>query len=268
MMSATTTQNRVTLDADSSRRNVVPTVRILGVRIHNIRASETIDLLDAMARDAESHHVVTINPEYVMIAQQDEQFRQVLNNADLALPDGSGLLWASRIIRSPLKERVTGIDTVETFAARAAERGFRLFLLGAAEGVAEQAARILCRKHPGLIIAGTYAGSPSPQEEDEICERIIASKTDILLVAYGAPQQDLWIARNLRRLGVHVAIGVGGTLDFIAGVSIRAPRWMREHGLEWLYRLIREPYRWRRMLALPRFIVAVLREQLSRRHIV
>jgi N-acetylglucosaminyldiphosphoundecaprenol N-acetyl-beta-D-mannosaminyltransferase len=245
-----------------SRRS---TVSILGIRIHNIGALETTDRLEEMAMSSEPHHVVTINPEYVMIAQQNREFRQVLNDADLALPDGAGLLWASRVVGRPLQARVTGIDTVEAFAARAARRGFRLFLLGAADGVAEKAARRLQQKYPGLIIAGTYSGSPSADEEEEICERILAAKTNVLLVAYGAPRQDLWIARNLKRLGVQVAMGIGGTLDFIAGVSIRAPRWMREHDLEWLYRLIREPYRWRRMLTLPKFVVAVLQEKRMRR---
>lgn len=247
----------------SSTGNGLPSVTILGIRVHDISAREAIDQLVLMARGADSHHVVTVNPEYVMIAQRNRQFRQVLNNAALSLPDGSGLLWAIRAAGTPLRERVTGIDTVEAFAARAAQHGLRLFLLGAAEGVAEKAARMLCQKHPGLIIAGTYAGSPSPEEEDEICERIRRAQPDVLLVAYGAPQQDLWIARNLKRLKVPVAMGVGGTFDFIAGVSVRAPRWMQQCGLEWLHRLIREPYRWRRMLALPRFVVAVLRERLS-----
>ncbi|MBN1967050.1 MAG: WecB/TagA/CpsF family glycosyltransferase, partial [Anaerolineae bacterium] len=136
--------------------------------------------------------------------------------------------------------------------------GWRLFLLGAAPGVAERTAAVLECDYPGLQIAGTYAGSPAPQEEEAIIERVNASGADILFVAYGAPRQDDWIARNRERLNVRVAMGVGGSFDFIAGVVPRAPRWMQQIGLEWLFRLIRQPWRWRRMLRLPRFIWAVL----------
>jgi N-acetylglucosaminyldiphosphoundecaprenol N-acetyl-beta-D-mannosaminyltransferase len=125
--------------------------------------------------------------------------------------------------------------------------------------VAEKTAAILSAENPGLIIAGTYAGSPSIREEDEICSRIEAAHPHILLVAYGPPRQDLWISRTMPRLRVPVAIGVGGSFDFVAGVAVRAPRWMRSAGLEWLHRLIREPWRWRRMLTLPRFAVAVIK---------
>jgi N-acetylglucosaminyldiphosphoundecaprenol N-acetyl-beta-D-mannosaminyltransferase len=129
--------------------------------------------------------------------------------------------------------------------------------------VAERAAAVLTRRHLGLEIAGTYAGSPDPAEENEIVARVRAAAPDFLFVAYGAPRQDLWIHRNLHRLGVPVCMGVGGTLDFIAGVTPRAPRWMRRHGLEWLYRLYLQPWRWRRMLALPRFVYHVFRQKLS-----
>jgi len=126
--------------------------------------------------------------------------------------------------------------------------------------VAERAARILREQNPQLLITGVYGGSPDEAEEDEIVARINASGADILLVAYGAPQQDLWIARNLPRLEVSMALGVGGALDFIAGVVPRAPYWMRDRGMEWLYRLLRQPWRLRRMLRLPRFALAVLQQ--------
>jgi N-acetylglucosaminyldiphosphoundecaprenol N-acetyl-beta-D-mannosaminyltransferase len=147
---------------------------------------------------------------------------------------------------------------VPLIAGRAAREGWRLFLLGGAEGVAEEAGRILCERYPGLQIAGTCAGSPAPEEEDEIVGRINASDADILFVAYGAPRQDKWIARNHDRLRVGVAMGVGGSLDFVTGAQMRAPRWAQGLGLEWLYRLIREPWRWRRQMALPRFFVAAI----------
>ncbi|MBC7815067.1 MAG: WecB/TagA/CpsF family glycosyltransferase, partial [Burkholderiales bacterium] len=141
---------------------------------------------------------------------------------------------------------------------RAAERGWRLFFLGAAPGVAQKAADNLRAKHPALQIVGTYSGSPAPQEEDALVAMVNASDADILLVAFGAPEQDKWIARNMPRLRVKMAMGVGGTFDFIAGIVPRAPLWFREHSLEWLYRLVKQPWRIRRMLRLPRFVLAVL----------
>jgi len=207
-----------------------------------------------------ARHVCTVNPEFIMIAQGDPIFFNILNRADICVPDGVGLLWASRHLGAPLPERVTGSDGVPLMARHAAEKGWKLFFLGAAEGIAERAAEILREQHPQLIVAGTYGGSPAEDEEDEIVAKINASSADILLVAYGAPKQDKWIARNLPRLEVAMAMGVGGSFDFIAGVVPRAPQWMRARGLEWLYRLLRQPWRLRRMLRLPRFALAVLRQ--------
>lgn len=237
-------------------------VRILGVRVDDVTMAEALDIMEGMIASGRPHQVVTVNAEFVMRAQRDESFRVVIEKAHLALPDGYGLLWAARRLGHPLRERVAGSDIVPRLAALAAQRGYRPFLLGAGPGVAEKAAEVLVRQNPGLQIAGTYAGSPSPAEEDEIVARIVAVRPDMLFVAYGAPAQDFWIYRNLHRLGVPIAMGVGGTLDFIAGAAPRAPLWMREHGLEWLYRLVRQPWRWRRMLALPRFALAVWRERM------
>jgi N-acetylglucosaminyldiphosphoundecaprenol N-acetyl-beta-D-mannosaminyltransferase len=206
----------------------------------------------------EASQVVTINPEFVMQAQQNEPFRRVLDSADLALADGIGLIAASRLLGQPLPERVAGSDLVLRIAQRAAETGWRLYFLGASPGVAEKAAETLQERHPTLTIVGTYAGSPAQQFEEDILERIRRADPDILFVAYGAPAQDMWIARNLETLATPVAIGVGGALDFVAGRAKRAPHWIQRLGLEWLHRLIREPWRWRRMLALPRFAWAVL----------
>ncbi len=226
---------------------------ILGVRIHDVTAQETLARVEQMVADGKCHQIVTVNPEFVMLARRDRAFRRVLERADLALPDGAGILWAARRLGQPLRERVTGVDTVWRLAALAARRGHRIFLLGAAEGVAERAARRLQRDHPDLIVGGTWSGSPVPREAEEIIARVRSARPDLLFVAFGAPQQDIWIARHRQALGVPVSMGVGGAFDFIAGVTRRAPPWMQKHGVEWLHRLWHQPWRWRRMLVLPRF---------------
>jgi N-acetylglucosaminyldiphosphoundecaprenol N-acetyl-beta-D-mannosaminyltransferase len=235
-------------------------VLILGVPIDPATFDSMLASIAAwIARGDRVYQVCTVSPEFVMIAQDAPGFMRVLRSADLCAADGVGLLLAARYLGHPLPERVTGSDGVPIIAGRAAREGWRLYLLGAAPGVAERAAARLVEQNPGLQIAGTYAGSPAPDEEDDIIARINASGADILLVAYGAPRQDEWIARNRARLNVRVAMGVGGTFDFIAGIVPRAPRWMRRAALEWLYRLIKQPWRWRRMLRLPRFVWAVIR---------
>ncbi|MCE5259178.1 MAG: WecB/TagA/CpsF family glycosyltransferase [Chloroflexi bacterium] len=237
-------------------------VYILGVRVDDITTEETLSQLEHFIQEGGPHQVATVNPEFVMAAQHNTVFCVTINEADLALPDGSGLLWASRVLGKPLRERVTGSDTVPLIARLAAQKGYRLFLLGAAPGVAEAAAGVLQAQNPGLVIAGTFAGSPRPEDEDAIIARIRLAAPDLLFVAYGAPNQDLWIRRNKERLGVAVCMGVGGTLDYIAGIVPRAPNWMRRSGLEWLYRLIRQPWRWRRMIRLPLFTLQVLAQRL------
>jgi exopolysaccharide biosynthesis WecB/TagA/CpsF family protein len=237
---------------------------ILGVRADNVNYSETLSLIEDFLGNGTPHQVVTVNPEFIVAAQSDDDFRNILNASSLALPDGVGLLWAARFLGRPLQERVTGTDTVQRLAALAAQKGYSLFLLGAAPGVAITTAARLCETYPGLRIVGTHVGSPALEEEDEIVKMIQKAKPDILLVAYGAPQQDRWIARNLERLGVPVAMGVGGAFDFISGRAKRAPRWLQRLGLEWLHRLFHEPWRWRRMLALPKFVWLVVWERLAK----
>ncbi|OGO06781.1 MAG: hypothetical protein A2Y73_06125 [Chloroflexi bacterium RBG_13_56_8] len=241
----------------------IDSVRILGVRVHNVTTEETLGILERYVTEGRAHQVVTANPEFVIEAQRNAAFRVVLHEADLALPDGAGLLWASRLLGKRLRERVAGADLVPLIARLCAGHAYGMYLLGAAPGVAERAACVLVEANPGLRIVGTYAGSPDPDEEDETVARIMAAAPEFLLVAYGAPRQDLWIHRNLARLGVPVCMGVGGALDFVAGVTVRAPLWMRRVGLEWLHRLWRQPWRWRRMLALPRFVILVMGQRLS-----
>lgn len=236
-------------------------VMILGVPVHRVTMREALAHIATLMAEPGVHQLATVNPEFVMRAQQDGNFRDVLRSAEMCLADGIGLVWASRWYGQPLPERVPGSELVYHLAEQCARCGWRLFLLGAAPGVAAAAGQILQAKYPGLEIAGTFSGSPHPHENDAIVQRINDSQADILYVAYGAPQQDKWIAHNRQALAaVRLAMGVGGALDFITGKAVRAPRWVQQLGLEWLHRLLREPWRWRRMLALPRFAWAAWRE--------
>ena len=232
---------------------------ILNTPVHPVTMAETLNLARQFMSESRLHQIATTNPEFVMAAQQDAAFRQVLWEADLCIPDGIGLLYAAWWLGRPLPQRVPGSELITHLAGLAAENGWRLFLLGAAPGVAEEAADLLQQQYPGLHIAGAYAGSPDPAENEAIVRRINDSQADMLFVAYGASRQDKWIARNKEALTtVRLAMGVGGSLDFITGRAVRAPRWLQKVGLEWLHRLIHEPWRWRRMLALPRFTLKVL----------
>ncbi|MBA2449885.1 MAG: WecB/TagA/CpsF family glycosyltransferase [Chloroflexi bacterium] len=196
--------------------------------------------------------------------------RAVLAGAALNIPDGVGLLVAARLLGGRLREHVRGTDLVERLARRGAGAGHRWYLLGAAPGVARAAAHRLTTRHPGLQIMGAEPGSPRAEDDAAVCAAITAAgPIDLILVAYGAPAQELWLARNLGPLNIPVGIGVGGVFDFLSGRAPRAPRWMRRLELEWLHRLLTQPWRWRRQLALPRFLVlagaAVARRVLGQR---
>jgi N-acetylglucosaminyldiphosphoundecaprenol N-acetyl-beta-D-mannosaminyltransferase len=227
---------------------------VLGVRVDDVTMAEAVDLVAGWAAGVEPRLVVTPNPEFVMAARRDPGFADLLNGAALAVPDGVGLIWAARLLGEPLRATVPGVALVEALAPRAAALGHRWFLLGAREGVAAEAGRRLAARHPGLTIAGALAGDPDPAA-DEATRRAIraALPVNLLLVAYGAPKQERWLDRNLAATGAAVGIGVGGAFDFLAGVSRRPPGWVQQAGLGWLFRLVMEPWRWRRQLALPRF---------------
>jgi N-acetylglucosaminyldiphosphoundecaprenol N-acetyl-beta-D-mannosaminyltransferase len=231
---------------------------LVGVRVDRVTQQQALSVIDQLLalyqtshRQARCLQVVTVNPEFVVEAQKNLPFRHAINDAALVVADGMGIVWATRFLRTPVPERITGTDLLPQIARLSASHGYRLYLLGAAPGIAEIAAARLQELAPGVQIVGIYAGSPALEEEDAIIERLAAASPDIICVAYGAPAQELWINRNLERLPAGVAIGVGGAYDFLSGRQRRAPLGMQRLGLEWLYRLYREPWRWRRMLALP-----------------
>jgi N-acetylglucosaminyldiphosphoundecaprenol N-acetyl-beta-D-mannosaminyltransferase len=225
---------------------------VLGVRIDRVNMAQALTRIERFIEEGDSHRVVTVNLDTLRHSQRAQQFQEALNSADLAVADGAPLLWASRLFGKPLSERVTGVDMAERCAELAAAKGYRLFLLGAAPGVAQATARILTQKYPGLPVVETYTpplGEFPPEEEERIAERLRRARPDVLLVALSTPRLELWNHRHAGEWGVPVTIGVGAAFDMLSGRVRRAPRWMQRAGLEWLFRLWLEPRRlWRRYL--------------------
>ncbi|MCS7003016.1 MAG: WecB/TagA/CpsF family glycosyltransferase, partial [Dehalococcoidia bacterium] len=212
--------------------------RVLGVRVDDVTYEETIALCRAWIAQGGSHQIATVNPEFVMLARRDPAFAATLEAADLAVPDGVGLLLACRWAGAPLREAVHGVDLLERLAAVAAVEGWRLFFLGGRHGVGARAAAALAARYPGLAVAGVFEGDAEPSGDAATTAAIrAAGRVDLLFVAYGAPRQDRWIARNASSLGIPVSVGVGGAFDYLSGAVPRAPRWVTDAGFEWLYRL-------------------------------
>ncbi len=229
---------------------------ILGVHIHAVTFQQALTQIEAFIAEGGPHQITTVNPEFIVAAQKDPVFRQIINRASLAFADGAGVLKAAKWLKQPaLPERIPGVDMVEALAALSAQKGYKIYFLGAMPGVAEKAVAALQKRYPGMRAVGAFAGSPRAEDEDEIVAKIQAAHPDIVLVAYGAPQQDKWIARNMQRWPASVLMGVGGAFDFISGAAQRAPKWAQQLNLEWLHRLIHQPWRWRRIWnAVPRFM--------------
>ncbi len=233
----------------------VQSLQILGVKVHRLSMHEALTRLDALLDENKFHQVVTLGVEMIMHAQQDADYRELVNQADLVVPDSVGVVWASRRSGYPLAERVPGVELIPRLATLPSGRKPRVFLLGAAPGVAEGAAAALEQRF-GLQIAGTMHGYF--QDDHEAIEAVKSSGADILLAALGFPRQEKWMQRHGPELGVRVGVGVGGSFDVFAGKVTRAPGWMCSLGLEWLHRLLRQPSRFTRMLALPRFMMQVV----------
>jgi len=240
-------------------------IDVLGCRVDNVTMAESVAWCDALIQAGRPAYVVTPNAEIVMQAQRMPDLRRLINSSQLSIPDGASLLLAGRMLGRPLREQVTGTDLSYELARLASRRGYRMFLLGAAEGVAQAAAARLVARYPGLQIAGTFGGWSRPEGDAETRAAVAAAApVDILLVAYGAPWQERWIGRNAADLDVKLAMGVGGVFDFIAGRVRRAPRWLRRIGFDWLFRLAVQPWRWRRQLTIPQFLWQVLLERARR----
>ncbi|MGE5560206.1 MAG: WecB/TagA/CpsF family glycosyltransferase [Chloroflexota bacterium] len=231
--------------------------RILGVPVDAVTMAEAVAQVAAWVREGGTHYIVTPNPEIVLMHGRPEVVAAI-EGADLALADGVGVVWAARRLGTPVPERVAGSDISEALLRLGEREHFRFYFLGAKPGVAAAAAERAAALHPGIVIAGSHHGYFGPAEEAALAAEIRASNPDILLVGLGAPKQELWLQRWTAATGARVALGVGGVIDVLAGIKLRPPVWVRRIGLEWLYYLIRQPSRWRRQLALPRFVIAVL----------
>lgn len=227
----------------------------LDVDVCTVNMDSTIDEINKIIESRKASFVVAINPEKIMKAQRDRNLLELLNSAAIQIPDGVGVLMASRMKGGSIRTRVTGIDLMHRICVEGAKRGYKLFLLGAKPGVAARAGDILKEKYNGLNIVGIENGYF--EDENKLIEDIRKSGADVLFVAMGSPKQEYWIKANMERLGVPLLMGVGGSYDVICGNIKRAPQWMCKFGIEWLYRLIKEPWRYKRMAVLPKFLLRV-----------
>ena len=234
------------------------TVEILGVNIDRVTFNEALDIAEGFVKEEGVSTIFTPNAEIVMCAQQDAELKEILNNADMCTADGIGVVYGSRILNNPLPQRVAGFDIVCSLLERLAKTGDGVFLFGAKPGVAETAKTKLEEKYPGILISGCRDGYFKPEDEEEIVQRINESGAKLLLVCLGAPKQEKWLHAHIDELDVGVAFGLGGSLDVFAGTVKRAPEFFQKHGIEWLYRLMKQPKRAIRMLDLPRFAIKVI----------
>jgi N-acetylglucosaminyldiphosphoundecaprenol N-acetyl-beta-D-mannosaminyltransferase len=229
-------------------------IEVVGIKIDNVNMDEAAALMEEFLEGDSCRKVFTPNSEILLTAVKDSEFERVLNSGHLVVPDGIGVVIASRFYGTPLKERVAGFDLMVRLMDIADSRGNSVYLLGGREGVAEEAAIKLTENCGRLRIAGTRNGYFESEEEDRIVDEINNSNADILLVALGAPKQEKFIYKYGDRLKVKIAMGVGGSLDVLAGKVKRAPEFYQKAGLEWFYRLVKEPRRITRVLRIPKFI--------------
>ncbi|MBR5615143.1 MAG: WecB/TagA/CpsF family glycosyltransferase [Clostridia bacterium] len=235
------------------------TVEILGVNVDKLTFKEALEVAWGLLKSDGVSAIFTPNPEIIMCAKEDLQLREILNNADLCTADGIGVVYGSKILKDPVPERVAGFDLTCALLERVSKTDDGVFLFGAKPGVAEIAKANLEEKYPGIKIAGTRDGYFKPEEEEEIVNQINQSKAKLLLVCLGAPKQEKWIAAHKKDLKVNLCMGVGGTLDVLAGTAKRAPKIFIKLNLEWVYRLLKNPSRIGRFAALPKFVIEVFK---------
>ncbi|OGB89116.1 hypothetical protein A2625_02205 [candidate division WOR-1 bacterium RIFCSPHIGHO2_01_FULL_53_15] len=229
-----------------------------GVKVDNVTLTEAAEIVRHYVIEGKARIVVTPNPEMIVAAQADSELKDIINKADLRVADGISMVVVSRILGKPLKERVSGIDLALKLMEIGSDYKYRVFLLGGAPGVAEEAGRRLKKQFPGIEIIGAYHGYFNAGDESSVIKKISDSNPDILFVGLGAGRQEKWLNHHLYELGATVGMTIGGSLDVLSGRKQRAPRWIQALYIEWLYRLLAEPQRWERQLALPKFLYLTL----------
>ena len=241
----------------------VPCISLLGVKVHRVDMAATLSLIRQFIASGKPHIIVTADASAIVRAQSDTEFQDLVNSADLVTPDGSGVLKGAALLGTPLIERVSGVEIAREMCRMSADDGFSIYFLGAAPGVAELAAANLKDQYPGLNVAGTHDGYFDASEDAAVAAMVKASGAQALLVAMGIPRQEKFIRDNMDKLGVCVATGVGGSFDVFSGKVKRAPPWFQNHGLEWAYRLVKDPSKISKAATLPKFAALVLRERIS-----
>lgn len=241
-------------------------IKIFGTRVDKVSLDEAVNIVEEFLKEEGAKTIYTPNTEIIMEAREDENLKEILNSGDLIIPDGIGLIYASKIKKKPLKERVTGFDLSMKILEIANKNGYSLFLLGGKEGVSKEAGENILKKYPNIKIAGynngyfkgAHIGYPGHEEEIEVIEKINSSNPDILFVGFGAPKQEKWMDLYKDKLNCKVLIGNGGTMDILAGKVKRAPEIYQKLGLEWFYRLVKEPSRIKRQMVLPKFMLKII----------
>lgn len=232
-------------------------IDILGVKVDSVTMAQAVAQVEGYMDERKNVLIATANAEMIMRATHDEELKNILNDAALVVPDGAGTVWAAHHLGYEMPERVAGFDLAQELMRIAPSKKQKVFFFGSAPGVAEKAKAKAEELYPGIEIVGTRDGYFKPEDEPAIIEEIKAAQPDLLLVALGVPKQEKWLNAHLKELGVPVAIGVGGTLDVMAGVMKRAPYWMQKAKLEWLFRGLLQPKRAGRLMALPKFVLKV-----------
>lgn len=240
-------------------------VTIAGIPVDNLTEDEAVEAIDRMIAGGGTHYGAVINAAKVVSADRDDQLKRILFEADLVTADGMSVIWASRVLGSRLRERVTGIDLFQRLVRHAAQRGLSVYFLGSRESSVRGTVQRFSTKYPSLKIAGWRDGYFAGDENNSVCQSIKDSGADLLFVALGSPKQEYWIASNIERIGVGFALGVGGSFDHLSGFARRAPMWMQRAGLEWFHRLLQEPRRlWRRyLIGNSTFVGLILRQRVA-----
>lgn len=237
---------------------------ITGLKVHLVSMDEALGTIAEWVKDRQrQRHIVTADASMAVIARRDPELSDIIREADMVTPDGAGIIWASRLLRRKIVSKVSGVDLVGQLCCMSAHSGCRIFFLGAAPGVAAEAAEKLRAKYPGAQIVGTQDGYFSAKDEPGVVNTIRELAPDILLVAFGIPKQEKWIKRYKGEIGVPVSVGIGGSFDVFSGRVSRAPVWMQKRGLEWLYRLAKNPKKISKVMTLPQFAILTVLTKLK-----